>query len=634
MEIIFAGDPHRMNWIRPDHPYAQVRLPARLDGSGEADELVATAHTERVGDEVRTSITIRNVSSRPYFTKLDDIGITLPLEDRYDDPDVLATRRCNAHVFCGGSASYVLALRMGGDAPHFGLVLTEGDLAAYSVERDDQLESNDRGCFILHPAPLVLEPGESTRIAWTIFPCEGKADFLAQAARRTRFVHADWSRYVLFPGEHSELQIETSFDTDNVTVTGAAVEQTGARTYRARFEATTPGEHELIVAADDRTVRTRLLVKDDFYAVLERRCAFIAQHQQYRGPVTTLHGAFLAYDNEEEHVYYNQANDYNGGRERVGMGILLAMYLHGVRDGVVPVRDPLVPLLVRESLDLHTEFVHRELVDAETGEAFNDTGRDGSFKRLYNAPWYASYFLALYRLDGRTDDARTAFRIIEHYYAEGGSEFYPLELPIAALCEALQDAGLPEELAAATGSFVAHARQLARVGQAYPESEVNYEQSIVAPAADVILQGYRLSGDPELLAAAQQQIRVLEQFHGIQPDYHLHEVAVRHWDGHWFGKRRLYGDTFPHYWSALTGNVFAVYAETVGDPEYAARAGESLRAVLPLIFDDGRASCAYVFPLTVNGQRAAYYDPYANDQDWALVFSLRTLHKTSGAVIA
>ena len=44
--------------------------------------------------------------------------------------------------------------------------------------------------------------------------------------------------------------------------------------------------------------------------------------------------------------------------------------------------------------------------------------------------------------------------------------------------------------------------------------------------------------------------------------------------------------------------------------------------MLPLIFPDGRASCAYVFPLASNGVRAAMFDPRANDQDWGLYFNL------------
>ena len=125
-------------------------------------------------------------------------------------------------------------------------------------------------------------------------------------------------------------------------------------------------------------------------------------------------------------------------------------------------------------------------------------------------------------------------------------------------------------------------------------------------------------------------MEVLDLFNGTQPDYHLYENAVRHWDGYWFGKRELYGDTFPHYWSALTGNVFLLYAQITGDAFYEKRAEDSLRGVLPLIFPDGSASCAYVFPQSVNGISGAYYDPYANDQDWGLYFYLRNRKQRGG----
>jgi hypothetical protein len=39
--------------------------------------------------------------------------------------------------------------------------------------------------------------------------------------------------------------------------------------------------------------------------------------------------------------------------------------------------------------------------------------------------------------------------------------------------------------------------------------------------------------------------------------------------------------------------------------------------------EDGKASCAYIYPLTVNGKPGKFYDPYANDQDWALYYYLQ-----------
>ena len=125
------------------------------------------------------------------------------------------------------------------------------------------------------------------------------------------------------------------------------------------------------------------------------------------------------------------------------------------------------------------------------------------------------------------------------------------------------------------------------------------------------------------LDAAKIQLDVLELFNGLQPDCHLYETAIRHWDGYWFGKCRLYGDTFPHYWSALTGNAYSDYGDIIGSNEYKKRADYSHRSVLSLLNSDGTATCAYVYPTSINGISANYADPYANDQDWGLYFNIK-----------
>lgn len=85
----------------------------------------------------------------------------------------------------------------------------------------------------------------------------------------------------------------------------------------------------------------------------------------------------------------------------------------------------------------------------------------------------------------------------------------------------------------------------------------------------------------------------------------------------------MFGDTFPHYWSALTGNIFDMYGKITKDENYLKKAENSKRGVLPLFFPDGSASCAYIYPYSVNGIRGEFYDPYANDQDWGLYFYIR-----------
>src|SRR5690606_36216291 len=111
---------------------------------------------------------------------------------------------------------------------------------------------------------------------WTIFPCQGKADFFEQAAIRSRFVRAEWDRYVLFAGETATLTITPSFPDAEVTVAGEPAQAGPDGTFTARLLGDVPGERDILVRADDRTVRTRVLIKEPLEVLLERRCAFIA----------------------------------------------------------------------------------------------------------------------------------------------------------------------------------------------------------------------------------------------------------------------------------------------------------------------------------------------------------------------
>ena len=39
------------------------------------------------------------------------------------------------------------------------------------------------------------------------------------------------------------------------------------------------------------------------------------------------------------------------------------------------------------------------------------------------------------------------------------------------------------------------------------------------------------------------------------------------------------------------------------------------------------ASCAYLYPASINNQPGKFYDQFANDQDWALVFYKEVMEK-------
>lgn len=100
----------------------------------------------------------------------------------------------------------------------------------------------------------------------------------------------------------------------------------------------------------------------------------------------------------------------------------------------------------------------------------------------------------------------------------------------------------------------------------------------------------------------------------------MNEVAIRHWDGYWFGKQKCLGDTYPHYWSALSG--YAYMESSVVTDLYREKAKKTLYVVRSLFREDGSASCAMVYPMSVNGKEAHFYAPWANDQDWGLYYAV------------
>lgn len=214
MEYILSGDPYGMNWFRDDYTYAGTLTPEGMEAS--------VTH-EKQGDVLKTKVVFKNVTDKPIFTSKTTVGIRFPLEDRYEGSEICLKRRCHAHIFCGENISYISALRMGGEAPHLGMLLTEGSLAGYSVERNLKKSSNDRGCFILHLSPMELLPGEESVLSWVIFPHEGKEDFYEKAASFGKFLRAEASSYVLYQGESCHITVKANFNIKKLTVAGETV---------------------------------------------------------------------------------------------------------------------------------------------------------------------------------------------------------------------------------------------------------------------------------------------------------------------------------------------------------------------------------------------------------------------------
>jgi hypothetical protein len=103
----------------------------------------------QIGDCLTESYELSNVSRGP--VTVGSLAVSTPWRDVYFSAIDSLRRAVHAHVWTGGSDSWVWAVPMDGTGPGLGLVVTEGGLEAYSVEsRDTVTSSNVRGHLYLH----------------------------------------------------------------------------------------------------------------------------------------------------------------------------------------------------------------------------------------------------------------------------------------------------------------------------------------------------------------------------------------------------------------------------------------------------------------------------------------------------
>lgn len=648
--IRVAGDATQMQWLTPTDGSAYPWITARYGwGLGYTTlvrkhksqkvewNMAKCVHVEertvdyRMGDLcLRVTRTPENgaLVERYVFTNagreeltMSETGIYTPFNDHYSDAATCINGRANAHIWHGGSAAYVCALRMGAYAPHLGLVVTEGEIEHYEVwERNEgQASSNDRGLFALNIPEVTLRPGESYTLAWRLFDHHGKEDFRAKLLQAGS-VLVDCDKYVYERGETARVTLTAGHRLEQCALhlNGVPVQleaQTDGKRFVARVPLLQEGEARFDFHYDgQRHTHALCLVTEGIKRRLATRADFIVDHQQMNDPRDPRDGAYMVYDNEGDSIFPNDRpsvsySDRDEGAERMGMGLFLAKQYLKTKDKKL-----------RESLLRYVKFTREKL---QTPDYVTYSTVDHRYRnRGYNYPWAANLYFLAYRITGDKQHALDGYHTMQALFRQFGYGFYCIEYPVVTGLETLKKAGLKEEYDRLLQDYRRLGEVFLKNGLNYPQHEVNYEQSIVAPAIYVLEQLYMVTGEQKYLDEVRRQLPVMEAFNGFQPSYHLHDIAIRHWDGYWFGKREMYGDTLPHYWSAITATVYHYYAMITGDKEYERRAQTVVDGNLCLFTKDGRGSCAYVYPRRVNGCKADFADPYANDQDFALYYHL------------
>jgi len=428
--------------------------------------------------------------------------------------------------------------------------------AFISYSQYNCINSNTRGIFILEPETVLLKSNEKYMLEWELFWHKGKKDFLTKLSGFSSYIGIDARHFTVFENEKDEF-----------------------------------------------------MVKPPFAELVEKRINFIVDRQQCVDSKSPLYGAYLIYDNKISSQYFDFFNaDHNACRERLNMALTIIRYLQLHDDNKL-----------RRSIDLFINFLFREFYEEETGEVFNNIGKNQDALRLYNAPGVMLVFAEMYYLTKNNRYLDNIMKLSKKYYSIGGEKCYSNAVAIKKVLDAFALSGRTKDMETMLEFFQMHVNHMIENGTSYPKHEVNYEQTIVTPAVNCISEMGLFCEDKErYISNAKKHLECLDRFLGYQPSFHLNEIAIRYWDDFWFGKSRKYGDTLPHHLSCLSARAFIAYSRLTGDKKYVERAEECIRDCLCLIGDNGEGFAAYVYPHIVNNQEGEFYDEWANDQDLPL----------------
>lgn len=548
---------------------------------------------------------IKNISENIVFLNDGDFGIFTPFNDSYENADDCLVHRCHAHINACGASACVLALRMGNYNNNLGLALIKGSVGSYSVENPPYAK-NDRGNIILNLSPVSLEPNEEYELAWVLFECEDEADFDRHRALLGQLL-INLDRYNFYLGETVEFTVS-----DNQAKVYLNGERIFDRNDKYTFTPETYGEYIIEAVINKKKTKAVFYVSTPLDELVRKRIKFITEKQQYHNYKSHLNGAYLPYDNKTHSMYYSEfVQDHNACRERIGMGILIAKWLQNNEDN-----------RARASLAEYITFVLREIVNCEDGCVYDGLGKNPENIRMYNAPWVCNFFCELYNFSENREWALYAYRVMETYYKNGGERFYPNAYSPVLPVRTLKNAGYTDLADKLMKYSILHADTIIKNGTSYPKHEVDYEQTIVAPAATILLGMYGLTMDERYLSESKKHLDLLLRFNGHAYDYRIFENSIRHWDDYWFGGDKTFADTFPHYWSVLSGYALGLYASFTDDNDLHYKAENAVRGSVSLFNPDGSATCAFVMPRKINEKDGFFRDRWANDQDFALYYAL------------
>ena len=404
----------------------------------KAGNILITIKRKLVNGELFEEYTFKNTGKTA--ANITDWGIYTPWNDNYPSASVCMTNRCNAHIWAGDNAAYAFAIRMGDkgvlteyaknkqekdrntviEGGNIGLMLTKGSLPDYEEweRKKENANSNFRGVFAMDLPDMTVASGKSYTVAWKVFEHSGKDDFYKKFIARGGAI-AKSDKYVYQQGETVKVYLEKNkVKSLSATITGkdmkngaiispAKTIKTGKDTkgYYAYFMADQLGEQriDLIYNKVERT-HANILVVSNYDSLIDKRVNFIIDHQQMNDPQDARYGAYMVYDNEKQAIYKNddsrKSYDCDEGRERVGMGILLAKWY---------LKHPNEKL--KQSLIRYAKFYHEKL-QTDDFTTYSRVSKDG-WNRGYNYAWAADFFFHMYEVTKNKDYALWGYKTMQ-----------------------------------------------------------------------------------------------------------------------------------------------------------------------------------------------------------------------------
>ena len=589
------------------------------------DNITFTVEKTLINSVYQERYVLTNHTKSEFFINQETFGIHFPFNSVYTRAGMPV---CMAHVWAGADVCWVVAKKIADTKKRLVIRLTEGSISDYSIYREilggKEDSTNFRGDIVLNPTPCSISAGES--VAYTFiydFTDKNEIDYLEEqegfisvkADYLTQYIHHPITVTAKYNGEISTYKILVDDQEQPCVLQNNCI--------ICRYLADTLGEKKFDVYINGKHTYLIANIILPIEEILEKRAYFIVENQQFHKVGSSLDGAYLIYDNQTKTQYYSASfDDYNAGRERIAMGCIVLKQLRTRYDEKL-----------MQSITKHYAFIERELFDTKTAMVYNKEGRNNDWRRIYNDPWFALYFLEWYLLTNEKKYLEYAGKIMVNYYKDDKNHQDSQLIHIPRFCEYLEKENLLDLKERLISCFMGYIdSQINNSGEIYSEEVCVLSHEPYNNKSIYFSHAYQLKKDEKYLSYANTYKNLSEAYYSYQPDFHMNMISTRYWDDFWFGKYRLYGDTYPHYWSSQTGIMFAEYERAFG-VDCKAKYETIFMNNLCVYTPDGKAFNNYLYPYKIiitDNEQANFlrpkagtyygkkYEIYANDQDWSL----------------